>query len=224
MKLSLLVGLTLLVACSSRSPTSAPATDSGGERDASAHDGGGSGNTLLGTFLFPLTFVGSATTSGTCETCGSGGPPSYEGVVVMMSDDPNLQGSCESLDARVGYDFDFARYHYLTIQVTSTTGAAVSVGSYNLTDSNSVLFGYVSESTPIPLDASPLGYTNEDDGTGAVKITSLTGDVKGTFSATDLMRSGAGPRTGELSGSFDAPSCPGLGVSAFQSPCFLCPG
>jgi hypothetical protein len=198
--------------------------------------GGGSSTTSItgtATLTFSTSFVGSASTSGTCPVCGplpgSGGsgtpsgPASYHGVVVLLSDDPSLQGHCA--DASAEYSFDNAKYHYLTIQVTSTE--AIASGSYvihpgfNQTTGGS--YGYVDESKPTN-EPTGVGFDNEDNGTGTVDITALGTSVQGSFDAMGLELFGAGASQGDLSGTFDAPSCPALAAIAFQGPCGGCPG
>jgi len=153
------------------------------------------------------------------------GPASYNGVVVVMSDDPNLQGSCGS-DA--GYTFNYDRYHYLTIQVVSTE--TITPGSYAIHSSLSqsdggISYGYVDESRPLATDASSgLGYSNDDNGSGTVQLTGLGVVVQGSFTVTGLEQFGSGPPQGDLAGSFSAASCPSLAQAAFQGPCGGCPG
>jgi len=155
------------------------------------------------------------------------GPASYDGVVVLLSDDPNLQATCDT-EAGAGYAFDFQKYHYLTVQVLSTE--AVAVGNYAIHSAldqsdGGVSFGYVDDSVPVAADASHgIGYDNEDNGTGTVTITGLGSTVSGRFTAAGLELFGGGASQGNLSGSFDAPSCPSLAESAFQRPCGGCPG
>jgi hypothetical protein len=228
-------------------------SDSGHAHDAATPtDGGGPGTMLTGTgaLTFTPTFVGASTTSGSCPVCGGlpmgnpvgdggpisvpdandsfpSGPASFHGVVVVMSDDPGLQASCAS-DAAGGYDFDFQRYHYLTVQVVST--GVISPGTYAIHSALSqadggVSYGYVDDSVPVAsTGSSGIGYANEDNGTGTVKITVFGSSVQGSFDATGLERFGGGASQGNLSGSFDAPLCPGLAASAFEGPCGGCPG
>jgi hypothetical protein len=237
---------SVLAACSSSTPHEATVTDSGASHDAAtredsntAHDAGGGGTNLSGTasLTFTPSFAGSAESAGSCPVCGGlptgdggstgsfpSGPASYHGVVVVLSDDPSLEAKCTVGSA----SFDDTRYHYLTIQVLST--GAVSEGSYGIHSALSqsdggVSFGYVDDSVPVPGDASHgIGYHNEDNGSGTVTITGLGATVTGTFDATGLELFGGGSSQGNLSGSFSAPSCPGLAAAAFQAPCGGCPG
>jgi hypothetical protein len=210
---------------------------------ATSRDSGGPGTSVSGTakLTFTPTFVGSAVSSGSCPVCGGlpmagdaggggsfpSGPASYDGVVVVLSDDPNLHASCDA-DAGSGYAFDFQHYHYLTVQVLSTE--PIAVGSYAIHSALSqadggVSFGYVDDSVPLAADASHgIGYDNEDNGTGTVTITGLGNVVTGSFNAGGLELYGSGASQGNVSGSFDAPSCPSLAESAFQRPCGGCPG
>ena len=252
-KLLLVLGglLTLTAACSSTSPAGTePKGDSGTSRDSSApHDGassidsGGPATTLSGTshLTFTPKFIGSAAASGSCPVCGGlpmpgdgggggsfpSGPASYNGVVIVLSDDPNLEASCTS-DAAAGYTFNFDSYHYLTIQVVSID--AISAGTYAVHSALSqadggVSYGYVDDSVPASPDASSgIGYDNEDNGRGTVTLTGVGGTVLGTFNVTGLELFGGGASQGNLSGSFVAPSCPSLANSAFQGPCGGCPG
>jgi hypothetical protein len=183
---------------------------------------GGVSNSISGdpTVDFTPTFVGSATFEGTCPCLDvSGGPASYQGVVVLMSDDPNLASQCDTSSV----DFNSGSFHYLTIQVTSTS--AVVPGTFTIEDpiSNGP-FATVVESRPAPITATnTLDFVQDDEATGSVKIDEVGTTVEGSFDALDLRRWGS-TVDGSLSGSFNASPCQGPARNSFQSPCSACPG
>ncbi len=183
---------------------------------------GGVSNSISGApaLDFTPTFVGSATFEGTCPCPGvGGGPASYQGVVVLMSDDPNLASQCNASSV----DFNTGGFHYLTIQVTSTSPIVPGTFSIENSISNGA-FATVVESRPAPVTATnTLDFVQDDGATGSVKIDEVGTTVEGTFDALSLRRWGS-QVDGNLSGSFNASPCQGPAQNSFQSPCSACPG
>jgi hypothetical protein len=186
-----------------------------------------------GVLDFTPTFTGAVTTSGTCPVCGGlpgtdaggtpSGPASYQALVVLLTDDPNVQTNC----AVNSYALDPARYHYVTVQVVSTQ--TIAPGRYAIHSSlaqagGASAYAYVAEMRPVDGGSLGLDYVNDDNATGTVVLTTTGDTASGTFTADGLEMFGGGPSQGNLTGSFVATSCPALAQSAFQSPCGGCPG
>jgi hypothetical protein len=179
---------------------------------------------------FSPSFTAYFATSGKCELCANN-PPTYDAIVVVMSDDPNLQRECDSGDAQ--YSLAPAGYHYLTVEIVST--ATLGAGSYPVgpprggaaAPSAYVLVG---ESRP-----TKNGSTQSFGASGSVQLVQVADLVQGSFTAS-LKSSGESATAVSLSGSFFASSCPLLFNLAsdvedpssfyelFQSPCSACPG
>jgi hypothetical protein len=192
---------------------------------SSGSSSGGAINTVSGDMAtqFSPTFVGYASVQGTCTCPTYGGPASYAGVVVLMSDDPNLQAQCTAAPQDI--HFDFPSSHYLTIQVVSTS--AVAAGTYTI--ENPLLtgpFATLVESRPVTGDASgsAVGFVEDDNDSGTVTIDQIGSVVRGSFDASGLEPFGQAPSDGTLSGSFQAPLCQSAASASFQSPCSACPG
>lgn len=215
------------------SGTTSLASSSTGTSSGTSTGSSGSPTTTTVTGSSPLTFtpsfVGSSSTSGHCPACsgppGSGtgsypsGPPSYEALVVTLSNDPGLEGQCTADGG--SYMFDYQQYHYLTVEVIST--ASVTPGTYAIdasadSDGGPAAFAEVLEYFP-----GTGAFADVESAAGSVVLTGLGSNVQGTFDVTKLYLQGSAS-SDTVGGAFDAPSCPALSELTFQTPCGGCPG
>jgi len=182
--------------------------DAPSEKDDAASSVAGSS-----TLTFAPTVVGFATDSGDCNCTRS----QYERLVVFMTDDPALPGECTEMF--FGPEMlDPSRYHYLLIEVFSSTTTmpppTPEAGTYPVNPDEYVgQYSYV-------INMSSGAAFFEPATNGAVQIDQVGSSVRGTFTAADFTSSGV--ETGEnLSGSFDATSCPAV-IGVDDQPCEPC--